>query len=126
MGDICKDLVDDGTPATLYSNIIAATDAPNLSLQLSWTQIVATYGSVVSLLASNNPKARQDDEVDWDEMTSDHGFAGFVGLTAGALATSGTAWADLGNANALLYKLKFVRSGGSAGLKCNVAQKRSR
>lgn len=127
-GDVCRQadgtaLVNDGTNSTVYSNVIEMPLASTFSMHLIWTQTSATYASVVSLWASNKKNPGLDGDDDWVEMTADHGFDGFPGLTSGALGTSGSDFVDVSDSGALQYRLKFVRSGGAATLACHVGKK---
>lgn len=122
-GDICNDLVNDGTDATVYSNVCTLPEGSTFSAHLVWTETSATYASVVSLWASNVRNPDLSDDTDWVEMTSDYGFDGFPGLTAGAMGASGKDFVDISNSGALQYRFKFVRSGGAATIKCFVGKK---
>ncbi len=127
-GDVCKQadgtaLSNDGTDSTVYSNVIELPLGSTFSMHLVWTETTATYASVVSLWASNKKNPGLADDTDWVEMTSDYGFDGFPGLTAGALGTSGKDFVDVSNSGALQYRLKFVRSTGAADLVCSVGKK---
>ena len=122
-GDVCNGLVNDGSNTTVYSNVFTVPLGSVFSMHLVWTETTATYASTVTLWASNKKNASVDDDADWVEMTSDYGFDGFPGLTAGALGTSGKDFADVGNSGAISYRLKFVRTGGAATINCYVGKK---
>lgn len=122
-GDVCFDLVNDGTDSTVYSNVFTVPLGTTFSMHLVWTETSATYASTVSLWASNVKNAGGADDTDWVEMTADYGFDGFPGLTAGALGTSGKDFVDVGNSGAIQYRLKFVRTAGAATIKCWVGKK---
>ncbi len=124
MSDIFGGKVVDGTTTTVYG-LITLTDAPQVSLQLE-IEDLGSFAGAVSLWASNVTGVDHETDVGWVEMTTDHKFEGFVGLTAGALAGAVSAWADLGNANGTLYKVKVVRSAGSAKVRCHIGVKKSR
>lgn len=122
-GDVCRNLTNDSVAVTVYSDAFSVSLGTTFSIQLVWTQTTATYGAVVSLWASNVRGADPASDADWVQMTADHGFDGFVELTAGAMETSGFGWKDIGNSGAAQYKLKFVRSAGAATIRAHVTMK---
>jgi hypothetical protein len=114
-GKIMNRKVSDGTDSTIYSDPVVIPSGNTFSLQLDVTETTATYAAVVTLWATNDEDAfGATDDTGWEQMTADHGWTGFPGLTSGAIADGDQESQTVGNAGHLGYRLKIVRSGGAA------------
>lgn len=105
---------NDGTDTTVYSDPFMPHGATVWALMLVGAS-VTTYSSTITLWATNKPDASLADDTDWVQMTATHGWDGFAGGDPSS-ASSLKELADVGVSGALMYRLKFVRSGGSADL----------
>ncbi len=105
-----------GADATVYSIPFSTSRCDIWSLHLEWDETTATYASTVTLWASNkiNPNLANDD--DWVQMTDTHGWDGFAG--GNPAGGDGKDLVDVGISGAWKYRLKVVRTTGTATLDC--------
>lgn len=94
-------------PATAYSKPLDLSNCSSGSFQVSWSATTPTIAETV--WATNNPNADESNDDDWVDVTS---AVAAVDVTG----SSGKGFIDIPPAECLYdrYRLKFVRSAGSA------------
>lgn len=127
MGQILStNTIDSATP--VYG-MVKMPDSDKGSFQLETTDL-GSFAGTIELWSTDVVGALRDSDVDWVKMTDLHGFEGFVGVTTvsgvGTLTGSQSATVVLSNMNSEKYKIKVMRSAGSATVACHFTAKRSR
>lgn len=107
---IMHDVTSDASNATQYSERFAVPDHASFSTQFVITEDAATYAAAITLWASDIPNPSTDD-TDWVQMVNAHGFDGIPG--GDPAGGDYKAMAKFGNASALWYRWKVVRSAGA-------------
>lgn len=111
----------DGTAVTIYTDPIQVARADILNTHFEWDDAAADYASTVTLWASNKPTPGTADDVDWVEMTSDHGFSGLPG--GNPAGGDGKDMVDFSAFGALWYRWKIAHTAGAATIDAYICER---
>jgi hypothetical protein len=92
------------------------------SVHVQWAA-PSSFTGAFTLWASNLADPDETVDADWVQMTSDHGFSGLAGGDPTTTSSAGGDIIDIGNAGAAWYRVKMVRSAGSANISYHVSIK---
>lgn len=118
-GSLGKQTIDGTT--TTYEKRFNHAKGENLSVHVTWTN-ATTLTAAFTLWASNKPNPDATVDGDWIQMVAAHGFDGLPNGDPAAAGDGGDL-TDIGNANAQWYRVKMVRSAGSADIEVFYSKK---
>jgi len=99
--------------ATIYSDKFSVWGAPVWSAHLVWSSAGSDLAATITLWASNYENPDPSTDTDWVQMTTDHGWDGFVSGDPDGATASAKDVADVSSSGSRWYKFKVARSAGS-------------